>query len=159
MKNMLRKIIPVLLLGALLLTACGSAPNVDWTLKISGAVSNPVEYSYKELTKMEEKDLSDILMDKSIGEDEITSWSGVPLETLLAEADADEDFVSITALAADGYAIEISSAEAEGAIVALKTEGEWIQNVDPDSGPMRLVCPETPANRWVFQLEEIQVNK
>jgi DMSO/TMAO reductase YedYZ molybdopterin-dependent catalytic subunit len=118
-----------------------------------------VEYSYKELTKMEEKDLSDILMDKSIGEDEITSWSGVPLETLLAEADADEDFVSITALAADGYAIEISSAEAEGAIVALKTEGEWIQNVDPDSGPMRLVCPETPANRWVFQLEEIQVNK
>ena len=159
MKNKFKKIIPVLLLGALLLTACGSAPNVDWNLKISGAVSNPMGFSYKELSKMEETDLTEILMDKSIGEDEITSWSGVLLSTLLEEAGVEEGFVSITALAADGYAIEISSAEAEGAIVALKTEGEWIQEVDPDSGPMRLVCPETPANRWVFQLEEIQVNK
>ena len=159
MKKMLKKVIPVLLLGALLLTACGSAPNVDWNLKISGAVSNPLEFSYKELSKMEETDLSEILMDKSIGEDEITSWSGVLLATLLEDAGVEENFVSITAYAADGYAIEISSAEAEGAIIALKTEGEWIQEVDPDSGPMRLVCPETPANRWVFQLEEIQVNK
>lgn len=159
MKKMIKKVIPVLLLGALLLTACGSAPNVDWNLKISGAVSNPLEFSYKELSKMEETDLSEILMDKSIGEDEITSWSGVLLATLLEDAGVEENFVSITAYAADGYAIEISSAEAEGAIIALKTEGEWIQEVDPDSGPMRLVCPETPANRWVFQLEEIQVNK
>ena len=159
MKKMIKKVIPVLLLGALLLTACGSAPNVDWNLKISGAVSNPLEFSYKELSKMEETDLSEILMDKSIGEDEITSWSGVLLATLLEDTGVEENFVSITAYAADGYAIEISSAEAEGAIIALKTEGEWIQEVDPDSGPMRLVCPETPANRWVFQLEEIQVNK
>lgn len=159
MKKILRKILPVILLGAIVLTACGSAPSVDWNLKLSGDVSNPIEVSYKELTKMEQTDLSEILMDKSIGEDEITSWSGVSLEALLEDAGAEEGYVSITAFAADGYAIEITSEEAAGAIVALKEGEEWIQNIDPDSGPMRLVCPQTPANRWVFQLQEIQVNK
>lgn len=158
MKKVLSKVTPIIFLAAVLLTACGSAPKADWNLKISGEVSNPMEISYQELIKMEQTDLSDILMDKSIGEDEITSWSGVLLETLLEQSGAD-GFVSITAIAADGYAIEITSDEAAGAIVALKEGEEWIQNSDPDSGPMRLVCPETPANRWVFQLKEIQVNK
>ena len=159
MKEFFKKIGPVLILAAVVLSACSSAPNVDWTLKFSGDVSNPMEVSYKELTKMEMTDLSDILMDKSIGEDEITSWSGVLLETLLEQAGAEDGFATITAIAGDGYAIEITSDEAAGAIVALKEGDEWIQNADPDSGPIRLVCPETPANRWVFQLQEIQVNK
>lgn len=159
MKKVFVRVTPIILLAAILLSACGSAPKVDWNLKISGDVSSPIKVSYQELTKMEQTDLSEILMDKSIGEDEITSWSGVLLETILEQAGAEEDFASITALAADGYAIEITSDEAAGAIVALKTGEEWIQNADPDSGPMRLVCPETPANRWVFQLQEIQVNK
>ena len=159
MKKVFKRIVPILILAAVILSACGSAPNVDWNLKFSGAVSNPMEVSYKELSEMEQTDLSDILMDKSIGEDEITSWSGVLLETLLDEAGVEDGFVSITALAADGYAIEITSDEAAGAIVAMKEGDDWIQNVDPDSGPIRLVCPETPANRWVFQLLEIQVNK
>ena len=81
------------------------------------------------------------------------------METLLEQAGTAEDFVSITAIAGDGYAIEITSYEAAGAIVAMKEGEDWIQNIDPDSGPIRLVCPETPANRWVFQLKEIQVNK
>jgi len=98
-------------------------------------------------------------MNKSIGEDTIGSWSGVALEDLLIEAGAEENFVSITAVAADGYAIEISRDELENAIVALKENGEWIQESDPGHGPIRLVCPQTPANRWVFQLLEIQVNK
>ncbi len=159
MKNTFRKVAPIILLAAILLSACGSAPKVDWNLTFSGDVSNPMEVSYQELSKMEQTDLSEILMDKSIGEDEITSWSGVLLETLLEQAGAVEDFVSITAIAGDGYAIEITSDEAAGAIVAMKEGEDWIQNIDPDSGPIRLVCPETPANRWVFQLQEIQVNK
>ncbi len=159
MKKAYKRFIPVVLLVAAIFSACSSVPKVDWTLKISGDVTNPMEISYKELTQMSQTDLSDIMMDKSLGEDEYTSWSGVTLESILAEAGAAEGFVSITALAADGYAIEITNAEAEGAIVALKQSGEWIQEVDPDSGPIRLVCPQTPANRWVFQLQEIKVNQ
>lgn len=59
------------------------------------------------------------------------------------------------------HAIEISAEEARGGIVALKLDGEWIPEVaeERDRGPIRLVTPETPANRWVFQLQEIQVNQ
>lgn len=153
-------IIVLLGLAALLvLTACGGgAPDVDWELSITGDVSQPVTFSYAELAGMEQVDLTEILMEKSTGENEVTTWSGVPLEILLEEAGAGE-FATITALAADGYAIEISAGELNNAIVALKDSGEWIAEKSPDKGPIRMVTPDTPANRWVFQVAEIQVNQ
>ena len=77
----------------------------------------------------------------------------------LRQAEVSADYVSVTALAADGYAIEITKDELQDAIVALKQDGEWITEAESDKGPIRLVCPETPTNRWVFQLQEIQVNE
>ncbi len=142
----------------MLLSACGGAPKVDWTLSISGEVSNPVSYSYDELARMDMVNLDDVLMEKSRGEDEVRSFSGVDLATLLEEAGAPDDFSTITAIAADGYAIEISRDEMVDGIVALKQSGEWIVDADPDAGPIRLVFPSTPANRWVFQITEIIVN-
>lgn len=148
----------LLLAGALVLTGCGSgAPKVDWELSITGDVETPLTLSYQDLAKMDMIDLNDILMQKSTGEDEITSWSGVLISTLLEQAGAG-DFSTVTALAADGYAIEISREELEGGIVALKDDGEWIAKVAPDDGPIRLVTPQTPANRWVFQLVELQIH-
>ncbi len=150
------------LLVAALLSGCGGGggtPQVDWELTVTGDVTTPVTLSYRELTEMPQTDLTDVLMEKSLGEDEVTSWSGVALETILAEAGV-SSYSSITAIAGDGYAIEISAEEAQGGIVALKRSGEWIPNVPEEEGkgPLRLVTPETPANRWVFQLQEIQVN-
>lgn len=151
------------LLGALLavgLAGCGGGvPKVDWELRVSGSVGKPLALSYVELAKMEEVDLTDILMEKSLGEDETGSWSGVSLAAVLQQAEVSAGYVSVTALAADGYAIEVSKDELQDAIVALKKDGEWITDAEPDKGPLRLVCPETPANRWVFQLQEIQVNE
>jgi DMSO/TMAO reductase YedYZ molybdopterin-dependent catalytic subunit len=142
------------------LSACGGS-KVDWDLKISGAVGNPLTLSYNELTEMPQTELSEILMEKSMGEDEVTSWSGVALSEIFERAEVDPDYGSVTATAADGYAIEISKDELQGAIVALKRGGEWITDMPEEEGkgPIRLVCPETPANRWVFQLQELQVNK
>lgn len=142
----------------MLLSGCGGAPKVDWTLSISGEVSNPISYSYDELAKMDMVNLDDILMEKSRGEDEVRSFSGVDLATLLEEAGAPDDFSTITAMAADGYAIEISRDEMVDGIIAMKQSGEWIVDADPDAGPIRLVFPSTPANRWVFQITEIIVN-
>ncbi|MBM3137333.1 MAG: hypothetical protein FJZ98_03990 [Chloroflexi bacterium] len=159
MSKITKKILLVFAICTLILTACVSRPKVEWQLSFSGAVSNPLSVSYKELAKMPQTDLNEVFMDKSTGEDSVGSWSGVLLADLLTESGASEDFVSVTAFAADGYAIEITRDELENAIVALKEEGEWIQNADPEHGPIRLVCPQTPANRWVFQLLEIQVNQ
>jgi DMSO/TMAO reductase YedYZ molybdopterin-dependent catalytic subunit len=143
----------------LVLAACGSTPNVDWELTVSGDVSSPMTLSYAELAEMEQVNLDDVLMEKSRGEDEVRSFSGVPLSTILEMAGAPEDYSTITAKAADGYAIEISKDEMVDGIVAMKQSGEWITEADPDAGPIRLVFPMTPANRWVFQITEIVVNQ
>jgi DMSO/TMAO reductase YedYZ molybdopterin-dependent catalytic subunit len=113
--------------------------------------------SYADLVAMPQVELKDILMEKSVGEDTVGSWSGVSLAEILNKAGAGT-FASVTAVAADGYAIEVSQGELEGGIIALKENGEWIATADPDHGPIRMVTPHTPANRWVFQLAEIQVN-
>lgn len=148
----------LILVLPILLTACGGPPNVDWELAITGDVASSVTYSYQELAKMEMVDLDDVLMEKSRGEDEVRSFSGVPLDTLLENAGVSDGYSTITAKAADGYAIEISRDEMVNGIVALKQSDEWIVDADPDAGPIRLVFPETPANRWVFQVNEIIVN-
>ncbi|MBN1874381.1 MAG: molybdopterin-dependent oxidoreductase [Anaerolineae bacterium] len=137
------------------LSSCASAPKVDWTLTVSGAGNK--SFSYADLVAMPQTDLTDILMEKSLGEDETASWSGVALQEIFTQAGV-TDFSTVTATAADGYAIEISKDELEGGIVALKKDGDWITKAEPDKGPIRLVCPETPANRWVFQVQELTVN-
>jgi hypothetical protein len=151
-------VLTVAVLIILGLAACGSAtPDVDWTLGVSGAVSEPLALSYAELAGMAQTELNEILMEKSLGEDTTGDWSGVALADLLNEAGSGE-YVSITSVAGDGYAIEISKDELQDCIVAMKENGEWIAESDPDHGPIRMVCPHTPANRWVFQLQELQVN-
>ena len=158
----MKKRIWMIFVGVLILlslTACGGgAPKVDWELKVSGDVETPLTFSYQDLAAMDEVELTDIMMEKSTGEDEIRSWSGPSLAGLLAQAGAG-DFATITALAADGYAIEVSAGELNSAIIALKDDGEWIADVSPDKGPIRLVTPDTPANRWVFQVVELQINQ
>jgi DMSO/TMAO reductase YedYZ molybdopterin-dependent catalytic subunit len=153
-----KRLVVVMLLLVVVLAACGgAAPDEDWTLSVSGAVSEPLALSYAELVDMPQTELNDLLMEKSLGEDTTGDWSGVALSAILDKAGAGE-FVSITAVAADGYAIEISKDELQDAIVALKENGEWIAEADPEHGPIRLVCPYTPANRWLFQLTDLQVN-
>ncbi len=153
---MLRKVGAILVLLMLVsLIGCGSsAPEVDWTLKVGGGVSSPLSVTFADLAKMPQTDLKDVLMEKSRGEDTTGSWSGVLLTELLAKAGAGE-YATITAIAGDGYAIEVNKDELENAIVALKENGEWIATADPDHGPLRLVTPKTPAALLKSQLEQV----
>jgi len=154
-----RKHWPLLMLVLLLvaLAGCGSgAPSVDWQLQISGAVEQPLTLSYSDLAGMPQVELNDVLMEKSQGEDQVTSWAGVPLEEIWKRAGV-TDYRTVVALASDGYALEIPRDELQDGIIALKDAEGWIANTDKDHGPIRLVCPHAPGNRWVFQLAELQV--
>jgi DMSO/TMAO reductase YedYZ molybdopterin-dependent catalytic subunit len=159
MKNRYKIVFALLILAGIVFSSCSAGPKVDWNVKVGGAVEKPLDLKFQDLVNMPQTDLKDILMDKSIGEDETTTWSGVKLDEIFTQAGAAGDFATITALAADGYAIEITKDELKDAIIALKQNGEWIQKSDPEHGPIRLVCPQTPANRWVYQLTEIQINQ
>lgn len=154
------RVLAIVLLVVSSLFGCASgskAPQVDWQLKITGAVGNPLTLSYSDLAQMPQKDLQDVVMQRSTGEPTLTAWGGVLLTDILRRAEVSTDYTGITAVAADGYGIEIPIEELEGAIVALKTGSEWISEAEPDKGPIRLVCPQAPGNRWVYQLAEIQV--
>jgi DMSO/TMAO reductase YedYZ molybdopterin-dependent catalytic subunit len=161
----MRRVFMVLVVLAGMLVACSGgggasgAPDVTWELKISGVVGKPLTLSFADLVKSPQTTLKDVLMQKSAGEPTLTTWSGVALSELLKRAEAPADFTGATVIAADGYGIEISKDELDGAIVALKDDKDWIAKTDPDHGPIRLVCPHTPANRWVFQLQEIKINQ
>ncbi len=152
-------LLTVVLLMAFLVGCGPKAPDVNWTLKISGDVTTPLELSFADLAAMDQIELKDILMEKSTGEDVVTSWSGVSLDEILTKAGAPAEYVSITAIASDGYSIEITKEELTGGIIALKDAGEWIAEIETDKGPIRLVTPSTPANRWVYAITEIQINK
>jgi len=133
------------------------APQVDWTLTVEGEVDTPLTLSYADLAAMEQVSLKEILMQKSTGEDTTNDWEGVSLAAILEKAGASTEASGITAMAADGYAIMISMPDLEDAIVALKSDGEWIATTDEEHGPIRLVVPNKPANHWIFQLTSIVV--
>jgi DMSO/TMAO reductase YedYZ molybdopterin-dependent catalytic subunit len=62
----------VLALGLLLamLAGCGSgAPNVDWKLKVTGAVETPLTLSYADLAAMPQVELNDVLSRRTAGRD------------------------------------------------------------------------------------------
>ena len=145
-----------LFIVGLLLTACGGgAPNVDWTVSITGEVGTPIDVSYADLAEMNHIDLKDVLMQKSQGEDTTNSWEGPSLAAIFDEAGVSLSAKTITATAADGYAMEMNMADLGDAIVALKRDGEW--TTSEKNGPIRIVVPGKPANHWLFQLVEIEV--
>jgi DMSO/TMAO reductase YedYZ molybdopterin-dependent catalytic subunit len=159
--RVVRLVFLALALCALLtgLAGCGvKAPDVTWELVVDGAVSTPLTLSFQDLVKMPQTELKEVVMQRSSGDPTTSSWSGVALTEIFKKAGVASWEKGITAVANDGYAISIPKDELEGGIVALKMEGEWIETADYQKGPIRLVCPQTPANRWVFQLKQITIN-
>ncbi len=153
-RSLLMILIVALIVG---LSACGGgAPSVDWTLKVTGAVSKPLTLSYRDLVAREQVTLEDVLMRKSQGEDTVNSWEGPSVAAILEEAGASASAKALVCTAADGYAMEIAMANLDNAIIALKRDGEWSAS-DEKSGPIRIVVPDLPANSWLFQLVEMQV--
>jgi len=141
----------------MLLSGCGGVPRSDWQIEISGHVGNPRTLRFAELAAMPSVELKDVAMDTTDKEGSTDSWAGPAVADLLRAAQAAEDLTGVTAVSADGYAVRITADELTDAIVALKRNGEWIVRADPDHGPLRLVCPHAPANRWPYQLVGIEV--
>lgn len=148
----------VLLVAAVALSACGGgAPDVDWELKVTGAVAQPLTLSYKELAGRDLTKLENVLMERSEGEPGQNTWEGVLLEGILAEAGVSANATAIIFRAADEYEREIPISEVgQEAIIALKQDGTWLAE-DAKTGPIRIVIPGLPGSRWVGQLIEIEV--
>jgi DMSO/TMAO reductase YedYZ molybdopterin-dependent catalytic subunit len=158
-KNMQqRTLLLVIVILAIGLTACATHPNVDWKLMISGDINKPLTLTYADLAGMPQTELKDVLMQKTTSEDTINTWVGVPLDEIATKVGADPQYATILAKGDDGYEMLISTKELKGAIIALKMDGDWIAEKDSAHGPIRLVCPDTPASKWIYAIVEIQFN-
>ena len=157
MKRNVSLLVLAAVLLSLALAACGGgAPKVDWEVKISGAVSNPMTMAYGDLAKRDMVTLKDVLMRKSQGEDQTNTWEGPALAALLQETGMSANAKGLVCTAADGYAREMTMEDLKDGIIALKVDGEWIAAAD-SSNPLRIVLPDKPANFWISQLAEISV--
>jgi len=141
----------------LVATGCGNgAPDVDWTLEITGAVENPLTLSYQDLTDRDQVVLENVLMRKSQGENETNTWEGPDLMDILEEAGMSENAVTLLLSAADGYATEVNISDLDQAIIALQKDGVYTAE-DTKTGPIRIVIPNLPADTWLYQLTTIEV--
>ncbi len=129
-------------------------PAVDWQLAIGGAVDSESTFDFADLANMDMVQLDDVLMQTKSG-DSTHSFEGVLLSSLFDLVGADSAAEALTATASDGYAVTIAVTDLSAdAMVALKMDGAWLAETDPES-PIRLVVPGLPANQWIGQLTSL----
>jgi len=131
-------------------------PDVEWQLTVGGAVGTETTSAFSDLANMDMTLLEDVVKQSRSG-DSTHDYEGVLISSLLESAGADSAAEGITATAADGYAATFAMADLPTeAIVALKEDGQWLAEADPES-PIQLVLPGLPGNQWVSQLVSITV--
>ncbi|MFH0981046.1 MAG: molybdopterin-dependent oxidoreductase [Planctomycetota bacterium] len=133
-------------------------PQVAAKLELTGGgLARPTTFTFEQLANLPMTRLDHVLFQKTHKEDEVTSWQGPALETLLAAAQLQPGAMTVTLEATDGYAIETTLESLKDAIVALKDDqGRWLAEIN-NNCPLRLVPPHKPGNFWIMNLCRIKV--
>jgi len=132
------------------------APEVEWDLHVTGAVTEPVVISYQDLVARDLVRLADILEACDCGDEVRNTWEGIALGDLLAEAGASQQATAVILRGADGYWRKAPIGDVGLAMVALRRDGVWLAE-DLEEGPIRMVVPGQSASYWMSQLVEIEV--
>jgi len=133
-------------------------PKVDHTLEFTGsALEKPTVFTYTQLAQMELTPLYDVLMQKTHSADEMTSWQGIRLATLLQAAKVKEGSLRFELKAKDGFEMRSTSEVMASALLALKDgKGKWLAQLNEEC-PLRLVVPDKPGNYWIMNPISISV--
>lgn len=138
----------------------GTLQEIDiktWRLEIKGAkVKMPLSLTYEQLTKMEMIKKKVILICPGVFVD-YAEWKGIPLATILKEAQVEENYNSITFYSRDGYSSHFSREEAENNLLflALKVNEEKLPK--EHGFPVRLVAEDIFGGKWVKWISDIEV--
>lgn len=166
-KNFLGKLLPLMIFTLLSLSIIGNVAGTEisdnttesttsdseWTLIIDGAVNQPLNLTLSDLAAMPKKVVNSPLY--CLGS-LVTSgdWAGVKLGYLLETAGLQNEAVSLTFHASDGYEIVLDLTEAfhDNVIIAYELDGY------PLSETLRLVLPWKNGNNWIAWVTQITVS-
>jgi DMSO/TMAO reductase YedYZ molybdopterin-dependent catalytic subunit len=147
-----------------------SSPRVDvnnWSLKVKGAVDNPIELSYNDLLSMatREADITLSCVSNEVGGGLVSNgrWTGVLLSDVLAEAGVSRDKISnsseqLVGRSVDGWTSGFKTdiaLDGREALVAFGLNGEELPV--KHGYPARLVVPGlygyVSATKWLKEIE------
>ncbi|MCE5253161.1 MAG: molybdopterin-dependent oxidoreductase [Actinomycetia bacterium] len=128
----------------------------SYRLKVTGKVAKPLSLTYDELRLLPKMTASSTLVCVGFFSD-TTTWSGVPLATILGMAGVQPQAERIKMVSADGYS---STIDLERALVPENLLAyEWMGGPLPvlHGFPVRAVLPYEDGNYWVKWLLEIVI--
>ena len=127
-------------------------------LELTGAgLAKPMTLTFEQLASKKMTELDDVLMRKTHSDDEMTSWRGPSLESLLGEAGLKPGSMNVTLTAGDGYEVDTALDELADAVIAVKDgQGRWLAEVE-ESCRLKLVPPHMPGNFWIMNICRIKI--
>jgi DMSO/TMAO reductase YedYZ molybdopterin-dependent catalytic subunit len=132
---------------------------VDWSFRIDGLVSAPVEWTWDEFNALPARDYKVDIHCVTKWTKLDTSWRGVSLDTLLAQVELDRRAAFVIAYCDGGYTTNLPIADVvnEQAFVAYTYDGGPLPA--EHGGPARLVVPHLyfwKSAKWVRGLRLVE---
>lgn len=151
--------LPVTPVDELNVTGPAVAPEVniaEYRLTVDGLVTNPLSLTYEELLAYPPITEVVLLICAFTFADN-AEWTGVPLNTILAEAGIKPEASKVDFYALDGYHISLSleTAQKEGVFLAYAVDGQVLPA--RHGYPLRLVVKGQFGDRWIKWVERIEV--
>ena len=127
---------------------------VSWRLTVSGkGVTTPLSLTYDELSKLPMVKKRALLICPGFFYDYL-EWEGVPLQTLLEKAGA-EDYARVVFTSADGYKSDFKKAEVQAGLIMIALKGNGVPLPRAHGFPARIVAEDVYGGRWVKYLAAI----
>ncbi|WXG46325.1 MAG: molybdopterin-dependent oxidoreductase [Candidatus Atabeyarchaeum deiterrae] len=134
-------------------------PNINvssWTLVVDGRVNYPLTFDYANFTV--QPNATEIAKLHCVsGPSGTASWTGIPLNNILAMAGVQSGAMDVVFYGADGYTSSLTwpTENASDVLLAFMMNGETLP---PDQGfPMRVVAPNDQGYKWVKWVYRIEV--
>jgi len=127
-----------------------------WTLEVDGNVSNPLTYSYENLTSLPSVELIATLQCVA-GASGTALWKGVSVESLLNLALPTLDAIEVVFFSVDGFSssLTINQIINYDILLAYEMNGETLPLTQ--GYPLRVVAPYHVGYKWVRWVDHIEI--
>ena len=126
----------------------------QWTLKVTGAVVNPLVFTYVDALALSTSEVTATL-DCTGGWYTVQTWRGIPLRDLIAQARPRPQAIGVVLRGVQEYSAPFTLAQAEEILLATQVSGEVLNH--SHGFPLRAVAPSRRGWHWVKWMVEVEI--